>query len=372
MMVRKIDPIAAEDAYKFIQFPLELYRDCENWAPPLVSSLTLAMNRRRHPFYAHSEAAFFLAERGDDVVGRIAVLNNRRYNVYRNSRVAFFYYFDVIEDQGGAEALFGAAADWARDQGLEVMMGPKGMVRSDAPGMLVEGFEHLAAMGMPYNYAYYPALMTSIGFEKEIDYISGYMTPDQSLPDRLFQLSERIKKRRGFTVKSFNTKRELRQWIPAIQRVNNEAFTEVWGYYPVDDAEIQMIGRQLLAISDPRLLKIVLKEGDIAGFAFVFPDVVRTLQATGGRLLPTGWLRLLVALRRTKRLLGNGVGLLPAYQGLGGSAMLYAELESIVRAREAEYLEFAQVMETNVKSLGDANMLGVRWHKRYRVYRRNV
>jgi GNAT superfamily N-acetyltransferase len=133
-----------------------------------------------------------------------------------------------------------------------------------------------------------------------------------------------------------------------------------------------MIGRQLLAVSDPRLLKIVLKDGDIAGFAFVFPDVVKTLQATGGRLWPFGWLRLLVALRRTGRLLGNGVGLLPAYQGMGGNAMMYVELEKIIRSRGAGYMEFAQVMESNLKSLGDAKMLGVRWHKRYRVYRRAV
>lgn len=194
------------------------------------------------------------------------------------------------------------------------------------------------------------------------------MSGDQSLPDRLVRLAERIKARRGFTVKSFSSKRELRQWIPAIQRVNNDAFTEVWGYYPVGDAEIRMIGRQLLAISDPRLLKVVLKGDEIVGFAFVFPDVVRTLQAIGGRLWPFGWLRLFVALRRTKRLLGNGVGLLPEYQGLGGGALMYLELEAIVRERGADYCEFAQAMETNVKSLGDANMLGVRWHKRHRVY----
>jgi len=138
-------------------------------------------------------------------------------------------------------------------------------LRADAPGILVEGFEYVAALGMPYNYAYYPELMTAVGFEKEIDYLSGYMAEEHHLPDRVVRIVDKIKKRSDFWIKSFSSKRELRKWIPAIQRVNNEAFTDVWGYYPIDEAEGQMIGKQLLTVADPRLLKIVMKGEDIAG-----------------------------------------------------------------------------------------------------------
>ncbi len=104
------------------------------------------------------------------------------------------------------------------------------------------------------------------------------MVAADEFPERLFRMVERIKERSGFWVKSFKSKRELRAWIPDIQRVNNEAFTQVWGYYPIDEAEVQMIGDQLLIVSDPRL-----DEGRDAGrrnrgFAFIFPDVAETLK----------------------------------------------------------------------------------------------
>jgi hypothetical protein len=130
-----------------------------------------------------------------------------------------------------------------------------------------------------------------------------------------------------------------------------------------------MIGQQMLLAADPRLLKVVMKGDDIAGFTFVFPDAAEALRATGGQLWPFGWIRLLWTLKHTKQLLANGVGLLPQYQGLGGSVMMYVELHDMIRARGAEHMEFIQAMETNIKSLGDANMLGVHWHKRHRVYR---
>ena len=369
MQVRQIDTRNAGDVRKFIRLPFDLYRGCDEWVPPLVSSVRLALNRERHPFYRHSDAAFILAENNGSVVGRIGVLDNRRYNDYNQTKAAFFYYFDTVEDVEVVQGLVEAAGAWAVARGLEVLMGPKGMLRADAYGVLVEGFEHVAGMGMPYNYPYYARLLEAAGLEKEVDYLSGYMEAGDELPERLFRLVERIKQRSDFWVKSFKNKRELRKWIPAIQRVNNEAFTQVWGYYPIDDAEVRMIGEQMLLVSDPRMMKLVMAGEEIAGFSFVFPDVAEALKAINGRLWPFGWARVLPALRRTKRLLGNGVGLLPQYQGLGAGALLYAELNDTLRARGADYCEFAQAMETNVKSLGDMNMLGVKWHKRYRVHR---
>ncbi|MGC9349606.1 MAG: GNAT family N-acetyltransferase [Anaerolineae bacterium] len=372
MIVREIDTEDRSDVNRFIDFSFDLYEGCEQWVPPLVSSLRLAMDRRRHPFYHHSDAAFFVAELDGQVAGRIAALDNERYNAYNDAKVAFFYYFDVIHDQQVAQGLLDAAADWARSRGLEKLMGPKGPLRSDPYGILFQGFEYRAAMSMPYNYPYYADLLTAAGFEKEIDYVSGHISGSYELPERLVTLIDRIKTRRGFWVKSFETKRELRKWIPEIQRVNNAAFTDIWGYYPIDDAEVRMIGKQLLTIADPRLIKIVMKDDEIAGFAFLFPDVGETLRSIRGRLWPFGWIKVLIALHRTDRLLANGIGLLPKYQGLGASALLYHAFRETVDEDEANYCEIAQIMETNIKSLGDMNMLGVDWHKVHRVYRRSL
>ncbi len=372
MRIQQVDTNHRTDVNEFVQLPFRLYEGSEQWAPPLIFTVKQALDRDKHPFYRHSDAAFFLAWERGEVVGRIAVLDNRHYNEYHNSKVAFFHYFDVIDDLEVAQALFDAADAWAKQRGLDTLIGPKGLLRSEGMGILVEGFEYRTVFGIPYNAPYYVRLAEEAGFEKEVDYVSGYIEGDYELPERVLQIAERVKERRGYWSKRFTSKRELREWIPRVQRINNEAFTDVWGYYPLDDAETEMIGDQLLTIADPRMIRLVMKGDEVAGFAFVFPDVSEALQAIDGRLWPFGWIRLLWAHRFTKRLSANGLGLLPKYQGVGSNAVLYSSLFQILEEREVEFADVAQVAETNLKSMGDMTALGIQWYKTHRIYRRSI
>jgi len=137
MRVRKLDTTDKADQKAFIDLPYRLYRN---------------LDRERYPFYEHSTADFFVAEQDGQVVGRVCVAENRNYNAYKDCKVAYYYYFDCVEDQAAAEALFEAAFDWARKRGLEVLRGPKGLVHADGLGMLVEGFERQPGSGIAYNY----------------------------------------------------------------------------------------------------------------------------------------------------------------------------------------------------------------------------
>jgi hypothetical protein len=371
-MIRRLDPRRRNDVRRFVDFPFRLYARDGHWSPPLRSAVRRTLNPRAHPFYAHSQAALFLAEEEGRTLARVAVLDNARYNDHTGRNAAFFTYFDSVDDAAAARGVLDAAARWAAERGRTLLLGPKGFVRSDAPGLLVEGFEYEAALGMPYNYDYYPRLLEGAGFVKEVDYLSGYLSGGYRLPERTARLVEAVKQRYGFRARALRSKRELRRLIPALQKINNEAFTQVWGYYPIDEAEAVLIARQLLTIADPRLLKIVTKGADIAGFLFIFPDVSAALRKVKGRLFPLGWITVLRALRTTKRMSGNGVGLLPQYQGKGASALLYAEITETLTRAGAVHCDVAQALESNVKSLGDMNMLGVVWHKRHRVYRRRI
>jgi GNAT superfamily N-acetyltransferase len=334
--------------------------------------MRLALNREEYPFYRHSAADFFIAEEGDRTVGRVAVIDNERYNACHRSRTSFFYFFEAVEDLKVARALFEAAFDWARDRGLEVMIGPRGLLRSDGHGLLVEGFEHRPAMGVPYNYPYYASFMQELGFEKEIDFLSAYLGGDHDLPQRFYDIADRVKERRGFWVKSFSSKRELRRWVPQVQRVNNEAFTDVWGYYPIDEAEANAIADRFLAAADPRLIKLVMKGDEVVGFVIGYPDISAGIQRANGRFWPLGWLHLLIAFRRTKWINFNGAAILPKHQGAGASVVLYTELAKTVLNFGFEHADLVQVAENNVESRGEVNTVGGEWYKRHRIYRRRL
>jgi hypothetical protein len=372
VQIRQVDLASKADVGKFITFPFDLYRGNALWVPPMLADMHRVLDPARHPFYQHSEAGFFLAEDSGHVRGRVAVLNHRRFNEYRHQQVAFFYYFDVVDDQEIALALFKNAFDWARERDLKGIIGPKGFLQADGHGVLIEGFDHRPAVGIPYNNPYYEKLLLAAGFTKETDYYSGYITREQGLPLRYFQVAEQVRQRRGYTVKTFGNKDELRAWIPRIGRIYRESFADHWEFCPPTDEEMKMIGDRLIAIADPRLIKVVMKDEDVIGFVFAFPDISAGIRASGGKLWPFGWLHLMREFKRTQWVDFNGVGILKPYQGTGANAVMYAELTKALYEYQYQLGEFVQVEERNVKSLGESRALDVRWFKRHRVYRRSL
>ncbi len=370
MQVRQINTNRRRDVRQFIAFPFALYRDCPQWVPPLVSDMELVLNRRRHPFYRHSAADFFVAEEEGRTVGRIAVLDNRHYNEHHGTKKAFFYYFDSIPSAAVSRALFRAAREWAHGRGLTHIEGPWGFLEGDSIGLLVEGFEHRPALGIAYNYDYYDSLLRDARFQRLTDYHSGYLPGDYALPQRFFDIAERVKSQRGFWIKRFRSKRELRAWVPRVVETYNKAFAENLEYYPVTPEEGRIIGQRLLAATDHRLVKLVMKGEEIVGFLFPFYDISAALQRTRGRLWPFGWIALLREFRRTRWVNFNGVGLVPGHRGVGANAVLYTEVARTVREFGFQHADIVQVEEQNVKSQGDMKAIGVRWYKKHRVYER--
>src|SRR5690606_20619693 len=148
LTIEKIDTNNKVKVKSFVDLPYRLYSDCPQWVPPLYIDAYLPLNRKKHPFFEHSEADFFIAVRDGEVVGRICAAINRRFNDYHKTKKAQFYGFEAINDQDVANALFQAAIDWARARGMDTLIGPKGLSPFDGYGILVDGFEHRQMMTM--------------------------------------------------------------------------------------------------------------------------------------------------------------------------------------------------------------------------------
>jgi hypothetical protein len=372
MQIRKLDMSRPRDVRQFIAFPFALYRNCSQWVPPILPEIQLVLNRNKHPFYQHSEADFLVAESEGQILGRIAVLHNRRHNAFRGKQAAFFYYFDCVEDVQVAQALFAAAFEWAKSRELKEVIGPKGFLQGDGLGLLVEGFEHRPAIGIPYNHPYYDVLLCEVGFEKVTDYMSGYLSGAHQLAPRFYEVAEKVKAKRGFRIQSFRSAKEMRAWVPRIGKVYNASFTDNWEFCPMTDGELVVVGNRLIDIADPRLIKLVLKDDEVVGFVFAFPDISAAIQRTKGRVWPFGWLDLMREFKRTRWVNINGTGLLGEHRGVGANAVLYTELAKTILDFHFEHADVVQIEERNIKSLGDMQAIGVEWYKRHRVYRHDI
>ncbi len=373
MKIRQIDTSNKRDVKKFIDFPNQLYKSNPYFCPALEPEARSVLNREKHPFYKHSCADFFLAESEGDVIGRIAAIHNTRHNEYRKVCTAFFWGFDVANDFQAAQKLFEATFAWARNRERKIILGPRGLTGTDASGVLVEGFDRRTVMGGPYNHPYYDPFIQNMGFKKLTDHLSGYLPTSYQLPQRFYDLAEKIEKRRDYWIKHFSSKEEMKEFAPRALAVHEEAFSGTHEWHPDTPEERQAFAEGLIAIADPRLIKLVMKGEQVVGFGICYPDLSEGLRRSKGRLWPFGWWHLKREAKRTKWLLANGVGLLPTYQNMGANVLLYTAMAKAVHeAVQFEHADFVQVNEINFKSRSDMESLGVKWVKVHRSYTREL
>ncbi len=372
--IEKIDTSSKSQVNEFVQFHYDLYTGHKQWVPPFYSDIKTMLNRNKHPFYEHSDGDFFVARNGGKMVGRIGVLENKAFNKYHDTRKANFYLFDCVEDQEAANALFDAALEWCKKRGLDTLIGPKGLSLFDGYGIQIEGHEHRQMMTMMnYNHPYYQRLVETIGFEKEVDFVSCYLPKEHfRIPEKVREVARRVEERGKFKVINFKNKRELIGYTKRIGEAYNKTFVNNWEYWPMTDREIKFVLDTIIMVAIPKLIKIINYNDEVVGFLFGFPDISAALQRQRGKITPWGIADIMLELNRTKMISLNGAGVLPQFQGRGGNALLYYEMEKTLLESTYEDGELTQVAETASQMRKDLITAGGVAYKNHRVFRRAV
>ncbi len=369
MQITQLDHKNKRDVRDFLAVPFYIYKNIPQWVPPLAGDARLVLDLNRFPFYEHSEAAFFIARQKGIPVGRICVMDNRRFNDFRGENTAFFYLFETVDDEKAADALFAEANQWARSRGLDSVLGPHGFTPMDGNGLLVDGFEYRPAFGQLYNPAYYVRHVERQGFRLNRETVSGYLSADTVFDKRIHELAERVKKRRGLHVARYRTRRDLRALLPHLKELYNGSLGSEGTNVPLTDEEINSLGEQLLWIADPRLVKVVMKGDEPVGFVLAYPDISAAIQKVRGKLLPFGVIRALIEKKRTAWMNFNGAGLLEKYRGLGGTAILFSEMyKSATESGQFNHAEVVQIRTENENMLREMRNFGLDFYKTHRLY----
>ncbi|MCF7886678.1 MAG: N-acetyltransferase [Candidatus Marinimicrobia bacterium] len=277
---------------KFIKLPWRIYEDDEDWVPPLLAEEKEKFNKEKYPFFEHSEADFFLARQDGKILGRIAAIKNNNHLDTYNDDLGFFGFFECINDQKVANALFNKAEQWLKKRGLKKIRGPENYTQNDEIGLLVDAFDLPPTIMMTYNPRYYIDLLNNYGFSKEKDVLAYVIKNAEEIPDRLARNIEIIEKRYDFTINQIDMKNFERD-AEKVVSVYNEAWSKNWGAVKLTDSEIEHLKEQLKPILVPEMVYIAEVNGKPVGVSLTIPDVNRVLKDMNGRLLPTGIFKLL-------------------------------------------------------------------------------
>lgn len=372
MKVRVVD--GGRDLNAFIDLPYRLHAADPLWAPPLRIDTRSRLSRKKNPFFDEADATYFLAERDGEVVGRIAAIANRRHDRTYDDGVAFFGFFECVDDPAVAAALFEAASSWARERGYSRLRGPTSFSTNDECGLLVDGFDTPPTLMMPHNPGYYVRLVEGCGFIKSKDLwaFEGDVKTDQ-VPARAQRAAELIQKRQGLKIRALD-RRSFSVEVERMKEAYNQAWESNWGFVSMSGREIDHMAAQFKPIYFPDLVPFVEIDGKIVGFGLAIPDLNEVLLANrSGRLFPAV-LRLLWAVKRRKitRMRVLLLGVLPEYQGRGIDAVLWHWLWTCGLANGAHWAEAGWILEDNATMCNAAERMGFRHYKTYRLYERAI
>lgn len=353
----------------FIGVPKRLYKGNPYWLPWFDKDLKTIL-QKKHPLFEHSDGTFFVAYHEGETVGRVGVVLNTRYCEYHDKEVAHFCFIDFADDGKIVHSLLTAAIEWAKERGLKLLEGPMFAGGIYGSGILVKGFDHSPPMTMmKYNYPYYETRITEFGFSKWIDLNSSTIDPKKFvLPEKVARVAELVRKRSRFKVVRFKNKREIRAISQEIGRVVNESIGLYAEDYPLTENEVRQLTGELLEIARPELIKILTYDEKPVGFLLAFPDLSDALRKNNGKITPIGIVRLLWGMKRAKRLILNGMGILAEYRRRGGNALLYSEIAKTVKESGFVSSELVQVSEQSEMMLRDLKRLGSDFYKLHRMY----
>lgn len=369
MNIQKVDAKNHQQVREFCSLPFRIYQDIPQWVPPLQGEIEDKLDPNKNPFFKHSEAIILLAMDGQGhSIGRLAILNNRRYNDFNHEKTAFFTLFESINDFSVASSLFQTGIEWAKQHDLNLISGPKGFNALDGLGLLIKGFDHRPAFGIPYNPSYYPEMIERLGFQKTEDIVSGYLKSGDEFPEEIHEISKKVQLKKGLRVERFKKRSELRKLIPKLRVLYNASLEGTRGNVPLTDDEIGMMADQMLNFADPRFIKILFKDEELVGYLFAYPDISAALQRQKGKIFPIGWIDMLREMKKSEWININGAGIISEFRGMGGTAILFSEMHRSVMEGGFKHVDIVQVGVENDRMQNDLRRLGIDFYKTHRMY----
>jgi hypothetical protein len=370
----RVDPVrSARDREIFLHLPWKFYRDYPAWVPPMFFDVRSQIDPAKGDFFKHSQGEFFLAWRGHEPVGRIAALHNTKHLAAHADGAGLFGFFESEDNRETAGSLLRAAEGWLKGRGLAVARGPGNFSIQDEAGVLLDGFEHSPMAGMGYTPKYYRDLLETAGYRKAKD-LYVYRLDRASWREDQFKRMDRVAERiaKGVTIRRLNT-RDLPGEATRMEGIFAEAWRDNWGAQPISRQEFLKYSEQYKLFIDPELILFAERHGEPLAMMVAIPDMNEIIKRINGKLLPLGWLRLLLGRKRCGGIRLFLLGVKREARRLGIPLLFMKRYHEILtRSPRRKTMEFSWILEDNHETLALIERVGGRRVQTLRLYEKNL
>lgn len=359
---------------KFARFGYELYKGNPYYVPELYEDTMDTLRKDRNAAFEFCEADYFLAYRDGKIVGRIAAIINNRANEKWGTKAVRFGWVDFIDDNEVVDSLFETVEQWGRERGMTEIQGPLGFTDCDPEGMLIEGFDRLGTMSTIYNHPYYPEHMKRLGYVKDVDWVEFLMFVPEKNWDKAIRVSAIVQRKYNLKYVETKSRSELaKRYGKAVFQLLNESYSELYGFVPLSDKQIDQFIKLYLPFVDLRLISLVVDNDDnLVAVGISIYSLAEALRKAKGKLFPLGWWYLLKALfiKPPKRLDFLLVAVKPEYQSKGVFAMLFSKLLGNFIEMGLKDVESNPELEDNKKMQSQWDDFDKDQHKRRRAFKK--
>lgn len=372
----RIEPVSTKKQLAaFIDFPHDLYAGDPNYVPELFIAQRDILTPGKHPFFEHSSLqCYFAVDENNKIKGRIAAILNNNHNSFNKTNDGFFGFFDCINDEAVAEALFAEAEKWLKAKGVATMIGPVNPSTNETAGLLIDGFNEPAVAMMTYNKPYYIDLIEKNKFYKKVD-LFAYDIRTKTVNERAVKLQDALLKRleqKGITIRSMNVK-DFKNEVRKVREIYNSAWDRNAGFVPMTESEFNYLAKDFKHIINTDFCLVAEHQEKMVGFALAIPDINQILiKIKRGRLLPTGIFKLLLGLKKINYYRVITLGVIEEYRKMGIEACFYAKIIQMGVKYKLKGAEGSWILDNNEMMNKALQNINGKVYKTYRIYEKAI
>lgn len=351
--VKEISINSKRDKKKFFKFLIDMYKGNPYASPNLYSDEMDEFNPQVNDAFRFCECRMFLAYKDRRAVGRIAGILHKGVNEKNNVKQLRFTRYDVIDDFAVTKALFRPLVEWAKQLGMEEIIGPMSFSDLNEEGMLIEGFDRKSTYQEIYNHEYYVYHMQRLGAYKVVDWNCYLIKVPEQHDERISRVAEYVKKRNGYEVadvyalSKLKDKSKLRELMMSCLDVMNDAFEDLYGTSPLSVKQQKREVNMLMQVFLPELACAVLKDGKVVCYGFCMPSMLEVLQKGKGHIFPGGLIPYIKTMTHPTVADMMSIGVTSEHKNLGAVSIIFDHILNGCIKLGVRYLETGPELEEN-------------------------
>ncbi|MCG8477350.1 MAG: hypothetical protein MI784_17930 [Cytophagales bacterium] len=352
--MKLIEVKSERDRKEFLRLPLRIYKNYPNWIRPLDKDIEAVFDTEKNKFFRHGDCVrWILQNEQGKTIGRIAAFySSKNANKDNKQPTGGIGFYESIDDQHAADALFDRAKEWLQSKGMEAMDGPINFGERDRFwGLLIEGFDIDPNYLCNYTPPYYQALFENYGFKLYFNQITFGRPIRKKLSNKILDKAERIKQEPKYHFEHIKKSR-IEKYTQDFLTIYNQAWGSHKGVAKLSIRQANAIMKSIKPVMDEKLIWFGYYNNEPIAFFLMLPEVNQIFKYVNGKLDIVGKLKFLYhkMLNTNKKVTGTAFGIVPAHQGKGLEGALIMAAGELVQGKYGRHYD-----DIEMNWIGDFN-----------------